>query len=227
MNKKYCYRTNHLLYINDNKIHGWHDIHDQIQAFHDCQWYCTRPSSFQSWRDVFQWDTGGSDVWTCQWKTQCPRSSGCRDWGVDAPFPPSCQSETKKKRQQFFFQPITTKTPFFPLTDNRWSMRRWQWWQWLPRGACKRNTTWFQWRSSPSICGKPVRLHLSNPFNSRTTFFRLSMVWKHSTQNIIFTWTSKGNTRPNGLFLGSTNPRQFILTRSKSGNWQLPLTSPY
>ena len=36
------------------------------------------------------------------------------------------------------------------------------------------------------------------------------MVWKQWTQNIILTWTSNGNTRPNGLFLGSTNPRQSI-----------------
>ena len=132
-----------------------------------------------------------------------------------------------RKKSSNFFSTHHNQNTLFPLTDNRWSMRRWQWWQWLPRGACKRNTTWFQWQSSPSICGKPVRSHLGNPFNSRTTFFRLSMMWKHSTQNIIFTWTSKGNTRPNGLFLGSTNPRQFILTRSKSGNWSLPLTSPY
>ena len=133
----------------------------------------------------------------------------------------------QEKKAAIFFSTHHNQNTLFPLTDNRWSMRRWQWWQWLPRGACKRNTTWFQWQSSPSICGKPVRSHLGNPFNSRTTFFRLSMVWKYSTQNIIFTWTSKGNTRPNGLFLGSTNPRQFILTRSKSGNWSLPLTSPY
>ena len=24
-----------LMYVNDNKLHGFHNIHDQIQAFHD------------------------------------------------------------------------------------------------------------------------------------------------------------------------------------------------
>ena len=36
--------------------------------------------------------------------------------GVDAPFPPSCQSETNKKRlSNFFFNPSQPKHPFFPL----------------------------------------------------------------------------------------------------------------
>ena len=38
------------------------------------------------------------------------------------------------------------------------------------------------------------------------------MVSKHSTQNIIFNCTSKGNHLPNGLSLGSTNPLYFMMT---------------
>ena len=39
LKKKHCYRPNHLflisMYVNNNKIHGIHGIHDQVQAFHD------------------------------------------------------------------------------------------------------------------------------------------------------------------------------------------------
>ena len=42
---------------------------------------------------------------------------------------------------------------------------------------------------------------------------------------MIFTRTSKGNTRPNGLFWGSTNPRQSMMT-APSMNVVSPLCSP-
>ena len=107
------------------------------------------------------------------------------------------------------------------LTDNLWSNIRWQWWQPFFLGACNRTTTWFHHRSSPRCCGNPVTSHLGNSRNSWFTFCRFSLVKTHSTQNMILICTSKGNTRPNGLFWGSTNPRPSILTVSS-----LQLTSP-
>ena len=79
------------------------------------------------------------------------------------------------------------------------------------RGACNRITTWVQCLSSPRCFGYPIMAHFGNALNSWTTFFRLSMVQKQCTQNMILTWISKGSTYPNGRFSGSTNPRQFIL----------------
>ena len=38
---------------------------------------------------------------------------------------------------------------------------------------------------------------------------------------MILTWTSRGNTRPNGLFLGSTNPRQSMMITASSMEWGL------
>jgi len=55
----------------------------------------------------------------------------------------------------------------------------------------------------------------------------LSLVYgkkKHSTQNIIFTCTSKGNTPPNGLSFGSTSPLYFMIT-APSMNVASPLCS--
>ena len=49
-------------------------------------------------------------------------------------------------------------------------------------GVCHRTTTWFHRRSSPSICGKPVRSHFGNRFlvkySHRHRFnFLLFLVW--------------------------------------------------
>ena len=66
--------------------------------------------------------------------------------------------------------------------------------------------------SCPRCCGRPVTSHLGNPLNSRSNVFHLSIVTKHSTQNMIFICTSKGNTLPYGLSSGSTNPWYFIST---------------
>ena len=98
------------------------------------------------------------------------------------------------------------------LTDNLWSNIRWQWWQWDVLGTWKRTSTWFHHWSCPRCCGRPVTSHLGNPLNSRSNVFRLSIVTKQSTQNMILICTSKGNTLPNGLFWGSANPLQFMLT---------------
>jgi len=104
------------------------------------------------------------------------------------------------------------------LTDNLWSINRWQWWEPFFLGACNRTTTWFHHRSSPRCCGKPVTSHLGNSHNSWFTFCRFSLVRMHSTQNIIFNCTSKGNTLPNGLSSGSTSPWYFMST-SKQRMW--------
>ena len=96
------------------------------------------------------------------------------------------------------------------LTDNLWSNIRWQWWQLVVLGRWKRTTTWFHHWFSPRFCGRPVMSHFGNPFNSLSNF-RLSIVWKHSSQNMIFTCTSKGNSLPNGLSFGLTNPLYFML----------------
>ena len=120
----------------------------------------------------------------------------------------------------------TTNAIPLSLTDNLWSNIRWQWWQPFFLGACNRTTTWFHHRSSSRCCGKPVTSHLGNPLNSCSTFFRLSMVTKHSTQNMIFTCTSKGNTLPNGLSSGSTSPWYFMLT-GKAWMWPLRSVPPY
>ena len=96
----------------------------------------------------------------------------------------------------------TTNAIPLSLTDNLWSNIRWQWWQPFFLGACNRTTTWFHHRSCPRCCGKPVTPHLGNPLNFWFIFFRLSLVSMHSTQNIIFNCSSKGNTLPNGSVLG-------------------------
>ena len=44
---------------------------------------------------------------------------------------------------------------------------------------------------------------------------------------MIFTCTSRGNTRPNGLFLGSTNPRQSMMTIVKHGMGSLCIVLSY
>ena len=44
---------------------------------------------------------------------------------------------------------------------------------------------------------------------------------------MILIWTSNGNTRPNGLFWGSTNPRQFILTEQNEATDLSTWCSPY
>ena len=112
------------------------------------------------------------------------------------------------------------------LTDNLWSNIRWQWWQWVVLGTWKRTTTWFHHWSCPRCCGRPVTSHLGNPLNSFSTFFHLSIVTKHSTQNIIFNCTSKGNTLPNGLSSGWTSPWYFMLT-GKAWIWPLRSVPPY
>ena len=111
------------------------------------------------------------------------------------------------------------------LTDNLWSNIRWQWWQWVVLGIWKRTTTWFHHWSCPRCFGRPVTSHLGNPLNSWFTFFRLSLVNMHSTQNMILICTSKGNTLPNGLFWGSTNPLQFMMT-TPSMKVTSPLRAP-
>jgi len=100
-------------------------------------------------------------------------------------------------------------------------MSRWQWRQWLPLGAYRHNTAWFHRWSSPRCCGKPVTLHLGNPFNSWFTFCHFSLVKIHSTQNMIFNCTSKGNSLPNGLSSRSTSPWYFMVTAPS-----MQMTSP-
>ena len=155
-----------------------------------------------------------------RWQTQSPRSWGCQGSGTDAPFPPSYPSVKIKNDLSVWFSYDHNKChnpSHLPITCGR---------IFGGNDECNRTTTWFHHRSSPRCCGKPVTSHLGNPLNSCSTFFRLSMVTKHSTQNMIFTCTSKGNTLPNGLSSGSTSPWYFMLT-GKAWMWALRSVPPY
>ena len=174
-------------------------------------WLCLRyyrPVSFcQSWPVAFRWGNRLGSLENGQSQKQCLHSSDCPGWRGFGPFPPSYQSVKIKNSVRVLFHHQKKN-----ITDNLWSNIRWQWWQWDVLGTWKRTTTWFHHLSCPRCCGRPMTSHLGNPLNSRSNVFRLSIVTKHSTQNMIFTCASKGNTLPYGLSSGSTNPWYFIST---------------
>ena len=146
------------------------------------------------------------------------RLSRFGSWRVNSTIMPIYKNKNKKPSKwivQLWIPPMPSP---LSLTDNLWSNIRWQWWQWLPRDTCRRTTTWFHHWSCPRCCGRPVTSHLGNPLNSWFTFLRLSLVSMHSTQKMILICTSKGNTFPNGLSWGSTNPLQFMMTTSSMKN---------
>ena len=166
------------MYVNDNKIHGWHDIHDQVQAFHDFVNSIIGGLPPANHDGALSNGTLGDLMLEPVNDKRNTLVHQVVEIGRDTRhFHHHANLSPRKKDSQPFFQPITTKKKTtFSLTDIRWSMRRWQWWQPFLLGACNRTTTWFQCRPSPSNCGKPVRSHLGNPLNSRTTFFLLSIV---------------------------------------------------
>ena len=145
-------------------------------------------------------------------------------WRVISTIIPICKNKKRfKRRVQLWTQQMPSP---LSLTDNLWSNIRWQWWQPFFLGACNRTTTWFHHRSSPRCCGKPLTSHLGNPLNSCSTFFRLSMVTKHSTQNMIFTALPRA-TRCQTACSGDPPTHCSSWWQRQAWKWPLRCAPPY
>ena len=132
------------MYIDDNKIHGCRDIHNQIDSLHHFIQRVIRglpPTNHH--RQLTHGTVGelmleGADHVRNPFVHQTVEVGGLpRHFRHHANLKKKNIKVKVMRRRRF-------NTPFFLLTESRCSMRRWQWWQLILRGTFSLVTTWFQ-----------------------------------------------------------------------------------